>query len=280
MNNSNPTTNPSTNHAERAPWVEKHELMHPYGKCQCGCGKDAPIAKRSSPSDGLLKDAPVRFISGHNRVKYSLPVIEQREDIPYGYCQCGCGEKTRISTKTDRGKAKQIKGEPLRYIDGHGLRVNHSRPSYPTIEIAFWKHVSPGQPNECWEWQGCTIKKFKHGQFRYKNKGYLAHRVSYEIHIGPIPDGVNVCHSCDNPSCINPAHLFLGSQIDNIADMIKKGRNSRGEHHSKKFTDNDVLLMRSLADEGISIKDIADRFDAKYEHIRVIVRRKSWKHLP
>lgn len=95
----------------------------------------------------------------------------------------------------------------------------------------FWKRVVPLPGNACWEWQaGLSTKPRRYGNIsvyfgkEIGIKCFLAHRASWIIHHGPIPDGMQVCHKCDNPLCVRPDHLFLGTQSDNIQDAIAKGR--------------------------------------------------------
>ncbi len=109
----------------------------------------------------------------------------------------------------------------------------------------------------------------------------MAHRVSYKIFIGPIPDGLWVLHKCDNPPCINPEHLFVGTRNDNETDKVKKGRHLYGKKHNlAKLDDEKVLKIISLLMEGkLSRKEIAQRFSVTTATICYINGGKIWKHL-
>ena len=99
-------------------------------------------------------------------------------------------------------------------------------------EARFWARVNTsGGPNTCWPWTGARLNR-GYGQVYQPNHKLLAHRVAWELECGPIPDGMSVLHQCDNPPCCNPAHLFLGTQADNISDRDQKG------HHANSMKTN------------------------------------------
>jgi hypothetical protein len=112
-----------------------------------------------------------------------------------------------------------------------GLHRTARRP-YPKRAITpildrFWRYSNEGEPDQCWEWTGKARHPFGYGVFGLgtRQAGTMqAHRFSYQLYVGPIPDGMCVLHKCDNPPCVNPDHLFLGTRADNNHDMIAKGR--------------------------------------------------------
>lgn len=150
---------------------------------------------------------------------------------------------------------------------------------FDTLEEKKQKFLSfVEKTGSCWIWKGKIESRGKrYGTWNNKK----AHRVSYEFFIGDIPKGMCVCHKCDNPKCVSPNCLFLGTHLDNMRDMIIKGRNAYGERaFNAIYTESDILKMRNLYDKGISIKEISINFKANYRTVRGIVQRRRWKHLP
>lgn len=131
---------------------------------------------------------------------------------------------------------------------------------------------------DCWEWTACTTPQ-GYGQFVFNGKMQGAHRVSWQIHRGSIPDGMLICHKCDNPKCVNPDHLFLGTHKDNSVDMSIKGRGSlkRGEKHpSAKLKEEDVKEIFNLSGK-LSQREIAKKFNVTQGLIVNILNHRSWR---
>lgn len=148
------------------------------------------------------------------------------------------------------------------------------------IEERFWPKVDKSKEIDgCWIW---IAAKDKGGYGVIRNeKGKLerAHRTSWTIANGPIKDGLFVCHKCDVRACINPEHMFLGTNTDNVRDMIKKGRANpaRGEYSGKaKLCESDVIAIRSST--GIQ-QEIADAFCIGRTTVRQILNRETWRHV-
>jgi hypothetical protein len=149
----------------------------------------------------------------------------------------------------------------------------------------FWAKVDRRGPDECWPWiggfGGTRWGGKQYGVFRFEGRTVTAHRVSWIIEHGPIPEGMRVLHECDNPPCVNPGDLFLGTQRDNIEDMVRKGRNAAvaGERHYRaKLTEEQVVEIRRLRKEhGIAYKALAHRFGVCQQTIGWIVTGGTWK---
>ncbi len=199
---------------------------------------------------------------------------ESTQEIPYGYCHCGCGEKTAIARQNETASGL-VKGQPLRFVNGHNSRLR----ARMSVEQSFFSKVKIGKENECWIWTAGRTT-WGYGHFGVNGKDYRAHRVAYELHHGPIPNGMFVCHTCDNPPCCNWNHLFLGTNADNVADMMNKNRQHRGEKTGgAKLTAVDVLEMRRLHTEGMANRDIERQFNMSSGSVYSIVNRISWKHI-
>ena len=139
---------------------------------------------------------------------------------------------------------------------------------------------------DCWLWTASRLKA-GYGQFGFfiNRKLYtvLAHRVSYVLHHGEIPDGMFVMHTCDNPSCVNPAHLTIGTPADNSADMTSKGRSHRpkGEIHPlSKLTEDDIREIRRLkAERVMTQREISRLYGLSESTVCQIIRRLRWDHV-
>jgi hypothetical protein len=153
--------------------------------------------------------------------------------------------------------------------------------SKPSILYRLLKSVK--LTPQCWLWLG-TKDKHGYGRLSVNKSPKLVSRLSWEIFVGPIPMNLLVCHKCDNPQCINPGHLFLGTHLDNMRDMIKKGRanhsnNIKGEKHFKaKLTNVDVQAIRQRYKIGdITQEILSKQYQVCKSTIGKILTNKNWK---
>lgn len=156
------------------------------------------------------------------------------------------------------------------------------------------------EPNTgCHLWIGCTAKTgARYGKVKIRKRGVLAHRLAWILAHGPIPDGMNVLHRCDTPQCVNVDHAFVGTQLDNVRDMMSKGRGgwlsgsehrerrrpegyARGEANgSSRLTSESVIEIRALHVKGVSGRSIATQLRVDKTTIQKVLRGISWKSVP
>jgi len=212
-----------------------------------------------------------------NLEDYALWVATHGLTAPYGECQCGCGliAPTARQSHTAYG---YLRYHPKRYAHGHWGKTRTA----PTTADAFWSHLTPGDADECWLWQG-AIGANGYGAFMWKRKTYAAHRMAYEITNGPIASDLLACHKCDVRACCNAAHIFPGTQLDNSLDSVAKGRNARGEkNHWAKLDASGVTEIRAMraSNSKITYVELGVMHGVSEATIRDAVSRKTWKHVP
>jgi hypothetical protein len=174
--------------------------------------------------------------------------IGRSTEILYGFCQCGCGQRTSIVKKTQRSRGR-IKGEPMRYIAGHARRST-------TPETEQYE-VDP--KTGCWVWQG-AMDAYGYGKAGHHRK---AHRVFYEQHRGPIPEGLELDHLCHNRACVNPDHLEAVTHAENMRRSPKT-----------KLTMDDARAIRASSELQ---RVLAARFGVEKSCISRIQRGLDWR---
>lgn len=147
-----------------------------------------------------------------------------------------------------------------------------------SIKDRFERRVAPEPMSGCHLWTGYTNRR-GYGQFGVKTRPVYAHRFAYELYVGPIAEGMEVCHRCDTPSCVNPDHLFLGTRLDNMRDCVAKGRQPRGTINGHALlTETDVVQMRTLRASGETLRGLAARFRVSISTVSMTCTGRVWTH--
>jgi hypothetical protein len=147
------------------------------------------------------------------------------------------------------------------------------------LQIAhFWSKVDVSHPYECWGWRG-NAERNGYGRMQVDGSKLVAHRIAYQLIVGPIDEGNLVLHSCDNRLCCNPNHLRQGTHQDNMEDMVERRRSSMGAKNGRtKLDDADALYILTNPDR-MSGKALAAKFGVASSTISYIRNRRSWKYL-
>lgn len=205
--------------------------------------------------------------------------------------------KIVATTKTGQSGACNTISSPDRDLvsEGQRLMTHYTGSSsasnlFPQRVIdRFHRSYRAGARTDCWAWN-LARHKSGYGRFKVFGRSIRAHRIAYELAKGPIPEGMYVCHRCDNPECVNPDHLFVGTPAENSQDRDRKGRHGswtkpearpRGEaQDGARLTDENVRDIRArYAAGGVTQKALAEEYDVGETTVFNVIHRLNWRHV-
>ena len=199
-------------------------------------------------------------------------------------CECGCGQPAPIAKFSDATRGL-VRGQPMQFVKGHNRRG--AKPRLEPIEAKMERLTE--KTDGCWLWKG-RRNRAGYGAITHNNTKWLAHRLAWVLANGvPIEKGVVVRHICDNPQCVNPAHLCLGDQLNNVQDMVSRKRQNffgRRNHRqvgernpTAKLTATQVIEIRSRRRQGESLSKLAAEFGISKSYVGNLAACRKWQHL-
>lgn len=240
----------------------------------------------------------VTFWKGKHTTAHRACWLITQGEIPEGMCVlhtcdnrvCVNPEHLELGTSTKYTRERMSKAQRKRYKDPAEIaKVRKAicrRYGVSTDPVErFWFYVDKSAgPEGCWIWTGYTVPN-GYGRVAWYGRVARTHRVAWQITHGEIPQGKVIYHTCDNPSCVNPKHLRLGTQKDNMEDMVSKGRQGARDRRgtrivrNAKLSEKEVKKIRELAATGLNQTDLARQFNVGRHTINSIVKRRAWKHV-
>lgn len=247
----------------------------PISECKCKCGfvkyiqTNSLVKGKTKKCNSCRKKESMKKL--HIGKKYGMLTIIDQIPGKYSLCRCDCGIEKIIKTGsiTSGGTVSC------------GCKNSINRVNYNEDALKKIKSSVSISPSGCWEWQKSRHRQ-GYGNFPYKRKVYLAHRISWILHKGPISDDILVLHKCDNPPCCNPEHLFLGTDKSNAEDRVKKGRCNHpfgSDQWCAKLTPEIVREIRRMHMAGKSIATLCDKFSVHRATIYCLLKRITWRHV-
>jgi len=287
---------------ERLALVEVEPVSTPDTLDTLGTLVAAAIAAYPGEEARILRGAEIVRKGGVRLVEGECPKVGQTYHL-YSIVDGRCPCPDSAQGNAPEGRCKHVHALTL-YVQLQ--REAMKNPQYlmsAEVQKRFWSHVDKCNHNAlctqcCWNWNGSNAKGY--GSFHLKKSGvrvtWRANRVSWIYAHGEIPEGLWVLHTCDNPACVNPSHLWLGTPDDNQKDSMQKGRRPMGDNHglrlhpeslrygednpAAKLTAIDVQMIRIRHQEGWTQEKIATHFKTSRQNVGHIIHGDSWKHLP
>jgi len=250
----------------------KIDKIKPHWNAICECGKETlcsglDLRNGDKKSCGCLRKDILRIdIVGKRFGKLTVQKIGKsrgKSTAEFWLCKCDCGNEHTVSSQHLR--LGQVKSCGCWFEKSDEILLQEAKDR-------FFNYIE--KLENCWIWKGVKIKGYG---IMFHKKPVKAHRFSYEIHKGKIEKNKIICHTCDNPSCINPDHLYQGTPEDNSHDAYNRNRMVVGEkHHYSKLKEYQVKYILSCNERGI---DLAKKFSVSEDTISRIRNKKNWKNV-